>query len=179
MSFQIEKSFDFCYGHRVYTQNLIDKNAQCTCRHLHGHNGRVTVRLSSDSLDQTGMVTDFKNLEFFKKILDDDFDHKMILGADDPYLEYVLPKPCGLYCRRVYGEVVIRGLAFLGACEINADLSCLREVSDGIIVIDRVPTSEVLAELFYKILESECPTGVKVDSVSLSETGKSNATYFG
>ncbi len=40
MSWIIDKTFEFCYGHRVWTQKLNGEYAadlKCACRHLHGH----------------------------------------------------------------------------------------------------------------------------------------------
>ncbi len=62
---EIDKAFNFSYGHRVWTQTLNSEfslDSQCTCRHKHGHEGLVKVYLSGNTLEQTGMVTDFKHL---------------------------------------------------------------------------------------------------------------------
>ena len=64
MAHVIDKTFEFCYGHRVWTQKLNGEYAadlKCACRHLHGHEGKMQVFLKSPSgtLDPTGMVTGF------------------------------------------------------------------------------------------------------------------------
>lgn len=88
----IDKQFDFCYGHRVWTQEL-DKeyslDTHTKCRHLHGHQATVVVHLGSDKLDK-GMVTDFKHLGWLNQFLDDYLDHKFILDKNDPILPYLL-----------------------------------------------------------------------------------------
>ena len=59
----ISKTFEFSYGHRVYTQTLnsnYSDDLKCACRHLHGHEGKVLVYLQSDKLDATGKK--FRNL---------------------------------------------------------------------------------------------------------------------
>jgi len=58
------------------------------CAHPHGHNGIAEVELSSEALDDKGMVYDFgelkaKLMEFIEKEL----DHRMILREDDPLVE--------------------------------------------------------------------------------------------
>lgn len=87
---QISKSFDFCYGHRVWAQELnpeFSNNKKCSCRHLHGHNGTVTINLEATKLDNQGMVTDFGNLSWFKTWLKNYVDHKFILDINDPLFE--------------------------------------------------------------------------------------------
>ena len=84
----IDKQFSFCYGHRVWTQELhpefCEKNdTQCKCRHLHGHEGLVHVFLEGTKLER-GMVTDFKHLGWLKNFLDDNLDHKFVLDINDP-----------------------------------------------------------------------------------------------
>jgi 6-pyruvoyltetrahydropterin/6-carboxytetrahydropterin synthase len=89
----IDKSFDFCYGHRVHNQQLDTRfthnNDGClACRHLHGHQGKIKVYLAETTpginIEKTGMVTDFKHLGWFKNFIDDVLDHKMILDINDP-----------------------------------------------------------------------------------------------
>jgi 6-pyruvoyltetrahydropterin/6-carboxytetrahydropterin synthase len=68
MKWSIDKQFDFCYGHRVWSQELnaeFSLDSCLACRHLHGHQGKIKIYLESDSLEN-GMVTDFKNLNWFK-----------------------------------------------------------------------------------------------------------------
>jgi 6-pyruvoyltetrahydropterin/6-carboxytetrahydropterin synthase len=87
--FEIAKQFDFDYGHRVWTQTLDKKysiDVQCVCKHFHGHRGTILLYLEGEDLNPQGMVWDFKNLNFFKKFIDDVLDHKMILDMHDPSL---------------------------------------------------------------------------------------------
>lgn len=103
MKWIIDKSFSFCYGHRVHNQRLNTKftesgDACLACRHLHGHEGLVKVFLEEDldfsgelkegkpisNVEKTGMVTDFKHLGWFKNFLDDTLDHKFIMDLRDP-----------------------------------------------------------------------------------------------
>jgi len=91
----IDKSFSFCYGHRVHNQrldtNFTESGDAClACRHLHGHEGLIKVFLEEEktgiNVQSTGMVTDFKHLGWFKNFIDDTLDHKMILDIKDPLL---------------------------------------------------------------------------------------------
>lgn len=90
---QISKSFDFCYGHRVWSQqlntNFSDDN-KCSCRHLHGHNATVNIYLTAKELNAQGMVTDFKHLGWFKRWLDACIDHKFIVDVNDPLLSTLI-----------------------------------------------------------------------------------------
>ena len=82
----IDKSFDFCFGHRVWSQALDTKyslDGCLACRHLHGHQGKVKLFLGANELHK-GMVTDFKHTNIFKKWLDDIMDHKFIIDRNDP-----------------------------------------------------------------------------------------------
>lgn len=105
MKFIIDKSFSFCYGHRVHNQrldtNFTESGDAClACRHLHGHEGLVKVFLEEDTdfvkianggqtnVQKTGMVTDFKHLGWFKNFLDDTLDHKFIMDLKDPLITH-------------------------------------------------------------------------------------------
>jgi 6-pyruvoyltetrahydropterin/6-carboxytetrahydropterin synthase len=94
----IDKAFDFCYGHRVWSQELDREFAmdECLmCRHLHGHQGRLKIFLSAESLER-GMVTDFKHLNWFKEWLDATLDHKFILDRHDPLFFDLMSHFCDL-----------------------------------------------------------------------------------
>jgi len=86
----IQKSIHMCYGHR-----LMDYSGKCG--HPHGHNGVVEVELSSESLDELGMVCDFNEVkDRLKDFIDRELDHRMLLREDDPLvaaLETVGEKP--------------------------------------------------------------------------------------
>lgn len=76
--YRLVKGIDFCYGHRLM-------NYQGKCRHPHGHNGRVEIELSSETLDDRGMVADFGDIQrILKSWIDQSLDHQMILREDDP-----------------------------------------------------------------------------------------------
>jgi len=79
--YKVTKVIDFCYGHRL-------RNYEGKCKFLHGHNGRVEIDLTSDQLDERGMVLDFNDVKReIKGWLDDALDHKMLLREDDPFIE--------------------------------------------------------------------------------------------
>lgn len=87
----IDKQFSFCYGHRVWSQKLVEEFCEtgdyaCKCRHLHGHEGLVHVFLEGDTLER-GMVTDFKHLGWMKNFIDTWLDHKFVIDFNDPMFE--------------------------------------------------------------------------------------------
>ena len=72
MAHIIDKTFEFCYGHRVWTQKLNGEYAadlKCACRHLHGHEGKLQVYLKSPTgeLEPTAKETDTRHLKKVKK----------------------------------------------------------------------------------------------------------------
>jgi len=76
--FQVTKEIHFCYGHRLL-------NYDGKCRYFHGHNGKVEVQLSSETLDAKGMVRDFTEIkEILQTWIDKTLDHRMLLHKDDP-----------------------------------------------------------------------------------------------
>ncbi len=76
--FQVTRQIDFCYGHRLM-------NYRGKCRHLHGHNGRLTITVESAELDERGMVLDFGEIKaVVSRWIDENLDHRMILRRDDP-----------------------------------------------------------------------------------------------
>ena len=81
--YEIVKHIDFCFGHR-----LIDYQGKCN--QPHGHNGRVEIRLASDTLDEMGMVADFRDVRrSMQAWIDENLDHRMILRRDDPLAEAI------------------------------------------------------------------------------------------
>ena len=78
--FSVTKVIHFCYGHRLL-------NYAGKCRHLHGHNGRAEIELSTKDLDRLGMVEDFTKIKrAIQGWIDENLDHKMIVCRDDPAL---------------------------------------------------------------------------------------------
>jgi 6-pyruvoyltetrahydropterin/6-carboxytetrahydropterin synthase len=76
--FSVIKVIDFCYGHRLL-------NYKGKCKHLHGHNGRLEIEITSNTVDELGMVIDFGEVKrVAKQWIDENMDHKMLLHKDDP-----------------------------------------------------------------------------------------------
>lgn len=79
--FTVEKEIKFCFGHRLM-------GYPGKCSQAHGHNGRAIIVIEQESLDELGMVMDFKELK--RKVvdwIDESLDHSMILQTGDPLID--------------------------------------------------------------------------------------------
>lgn len=184
--YTITKQFDFCYGHRVWSQILnteFSLDSCLACRHLHGHQAKVIVHLQADTLSE-GMVTDFKHLNWFKKWLDDVLDHKFIMDASDPLLSSEISIlfnwttdhfETGVNSdnwERKDGYWVVRPSAYHNL------LPYLKEKYEGFVIVDFVPTSENLSKWLFDIVTAKMkPLGIKVSRVEFFETPKSRSMY--
>ena len=76
--YQVTKTIEFSYGHR-----LLNHNGKC--RYLHGHNGMLEIDVEADALDEMGMVIDFTAVnEVVKTWVAGNLDHRMLLCREDP-----------------------------------------------------------------------------------------------
>lgn len=188
MAHVIDKTFEFCYGHRVHTQKLNGEYAadlKCACRHLHGHEGKLQVFLTNrddgNKLDQTGMVTDFRHTEWLKKWINEYVDHQFILDRSDPLYEQIIGEHVpidpitihkGVNTFEVAGWKVHEGYyKNLTGPEI--------EYYEGFFLVDFVPTSENLSKWIAKLVDIRMrPLNVRVHHVDWWETPKSRSTYY-
>lgn len=176
MKWKISKEFDFCYGHRVWSQTLnteFSLDGCLKCRHLHGHQGKILVYLEANEL-KDGMVTDFKHLNWFKVFLDDVLDHKFILDINDPLYSKLLSD--------VKKEELIKfdeGYYLVDLTKFKDEETYLTELYEGYVLVDFVPTSENLSAWFLKIVQKKMDKlGVKVSHVEFLETPKSKSTFY-
>lgn len=173
----ISKDFEFCYGHRVWSQVLngeYSSNLLCACRRLHGHEAKVTVSLTADQLVD-GMVTDFRHLEWLKRFLNTHVDHQFIIDANDPLFS------------RLVGNVNLLPVQIPGRDEIagyTVDLEGVnvsgaeREMLEGFFVVDFVPTSENLSAWLARVVSIKMrDLGVAVSNVIWWESPKSRSQY--
>lgn len=171
---EIAKEFDFCYGHRVWSQKLKEGYATdlcLSCRHLHGHQGKIIVYIRSDKLED-GMVTDFKHLGWFKKWLDDTLDHKFIMDLDDPLRSNLFPLSYN-------SELQNEGHRIVQPDVYKHLEKELVELYEGLILVPFVPTSENLSKWLLDIIQEKMnPLGVKVSQVKFYETPKSQSNYY-
>lgn len=58
--------------------------AEGHCNMLHGYALAVSIAFVADELDHRNWVQDFGGLKVVKEFLQDTFDHKLLIAADDP-----------------------------------------------------------------------------------------------
>lgn len=177
MIWKISKEFDFCYGHRVWSQELnteFSLDGCLMCRHLHGHQGKIVVHLESQTL-QNGMVTDFKHLNWFKKFVDDNLDHKFIIDINDPLFETLLPHFSDKKNLVAINEYFhIPNLSILSTAKKE-----IIELYEGFVIVDFVPTSENLSAWMLQILQNKMDKlNIKVSCVEFYETPKSKSAFY-
>ena len=176
MHWKISKEFDFCYGHRVWSQTLnteFSLDGCLKCRHLHGHQGKILVYLEAEKL-KDGMVTDFKHLNWFKAFIDDVLDHKFILDSNDPLFKTLIPN--------VSKEDLIsfeEGYSIINLTKFKNEAIHLIELYEGYIIVDFIPTSENLSAWFLQIVQKKMDKlNVKVSHIEFLETPKSKSTFY-
>lgn len=189
MKWIIDKSFSFCYGHRVHNQrldtNFTESGDAClACRHLHGHEGLVKVFLTAQdgakNVAETGMVTDFKHLGWFKNFLDDTLDHKFIMDIQDPLFQTEFPYSFDNVFPMKEGYFVPDMTYVQKFIDDNysdeAEKSAIYEKYEGAIFVDFVPTSENLAAWLLTVVQEKMKdlAGVEVLAVEYWETPKSH-----
>lgn len=177
MKHSISKDFDFCYGHRVWTQTLngeYSDNLKTSCRHLHGHQARVTVTLTADQLT-AGMVTDFRHLEWLKRWLDSWVDHRFVLDRSDPLFQRLVG-PADLHPVLVPGRDVVAGWVPEVADSLTGPE---QELLGGFLIVDFVPTSENLSAWLLRLVQAKMSNlGVTVESITWWETTRSQSTTW-
>lgn len=182
--YNITKEFDFCYGHRVHNQTLnkdYSIDSCLVCRHIHGHQGKIIVNLTAEELTND-MITDFKHLNWFKKWIDDEFDHKFIIDKKDPALSSLFPLLD--FHTNVFLHIPDRKpIINLIYGTINMNLfkdqpKYIQEIYEGLVIVEFVPTSENLSRFFYDMISIKMSElGIQVKSVIFKETPKTSAEY--
>lgn len=71
MRYTISKDFAFSASHQL--DGLPEDHP---CSRLHGHNIIVRVELQASFLHQPGFILDYREMEPFKKYIDDELDHR-------------------------------------------------------------------------------------------------------
>jgi len=174
----IDKQFDFCYGHRVWSQKLDSEysiDGSLSCRHLHGHQGVIKIDLSTEQLAGS-MVTDFKHLNWFKQWLENTLDHKFIIDKNDPLFADMFSH----YCtdanmnkeQFIYHD---EGHWTPDLSVVSDEIDAIVEKYEGMVIVDFVPTSENISAWILTIVQKKMDKlGVNVSAVQFWETPKSH-----
>ena len=117
--FTVCKEFTFAAGHSI-------RGHRGGCENLHGHNYRVRVWVSSEELDDLGMVLDFADLKALAAEVLDPFDHR-VLNEVPPF--DTVNTTAELLSRHVYDEIAARlprerGLAMRRVEVWETDTAC-------------------------------------------------------
>lgn len=181
----ISKDIEFCYGHRVHNQNHNEQYSLSNymkCRHLHGHQGKVTAYLRGTEL-KDGMVTDFLNLNWLKKFLDDYLDHKFILDLNDPLFDAITSIEGSTLSKDKFAPVTLdvapdAVIGWIPKWAQESHYSEDNEFIGGFFFVDFVPTSENLAKWLFDVVDTVMrPLGIEVSGIDWQETPKSVARY--
>lgn len=171
----ISKEFNFEMGHRVWSQKLdhahLSLSTECACKHLHGHSYSIKVNLEAKHLDNSSMVTDFKNLNFVKEFLDSTLDHKFMLDVNDPNFDLIT----GV---KAVSEPVIN---FTNLYDYIWDFNYFDDRTKthikSFVLVNFVPTSENICKYLKQHFQEKIGYIAKVSAVELWETKKSYCRY--
>ena len=76
------------YGHNIGLSACFRQpNAHSHCKFLHGYSLAFKFTFGCNELDERNWVVDFGGLKTLKTMLENTFDHKIVLDQDDPHLK--------------------------------------------------------------------------------------------
>lgn len=140
------------YGHEVGLSACFRQHkATSHCNRLHGYALAVSLKFQAVSLDERNWVMDFGGLKPVKALLEDLFDHKLLVAFDDPHLGY------------------LRGLEALGL----ADLVVMKAVGCEAFA------EHIYFEVRQWMMRSSYYPRVVLVSVEVREHGANSAIYVG
>ena len=127
-------------------------------------------------LDPTGMVTDFRHLEWLKKWINEYIDHQFVLDKSDPLYNQIVGD-------RGLVPVLVPNTDHVAGWQL--DLTGLDpntpeyEYYEGFMIVDFVPTSENLSSWMADLVDIKMkPLNVTVDHIDWWETPKSRSVYY-
>lgn len=179
-NWEIDRSFHFEAGHRVWTQNLnnpeLSLSTDCKCKNMHGHSYTVKLFVGSNNLDDSQMVTDFKNLGFFKQFIDTYLDHKFIIDINDPNFQIITSfSPNRLLLENFVNFTPLSQASVYPLEHYEPQFS---EHMASFTLVDFVPTSENLCMHLKHYAQEQLGDIAKVTAVELWETAKSHCRYI-
>lgn len=95
MSTTVQTQVSFEAAHRLYDVNTYSEDCKAN---IHGHSYKCTIHVSRYSLNEAGMVIDFKLFKkIVKEVIESPYDHSCILRSCDP-----LAEPIRANCKKVH-----------------------------------------------------------------------------
>lgn len=77
------------FGHDLgFSAAFRQWRADSHCRFIHGYALAFRFEFETDELDHRNWVVDFGGLKGLRKMLEDTFDHKLLVAKDDPEIEW-------------------------------------------------------------------------------------------
>lgn len=74
------------YGHEVGLSCCFRQHmAKSHCNRLHGYALAIRIEFEAYELNESHWVVDFGGLKSFKTLLENTFDHKLLIAKDDPH----------------------------------------------------------------------------------------------
>lgn len=148
MYHEIKREFSFEAAHRLHLH-------KGKCQRIHGHSYKVQVHLArpNGTVAKEGMVVDFGELKGFQTLLDEYFDHQLLLYSGDPIVIALR-------------DAIDRGIE--------------QEVLCGLRVIGIIPTAENLAKYIYdmaRVFVDSLSASILVTKVTIAETCTCEASY--
>lgn len=133
--------------------------AHSHCRFIHGYSLAIKFTFETKELDNCGWVVDFGGLKSLKTMMEDTFDHKLLVAEDDPAKDFLLK---------------------LGRC-IPTSMGDALPAADVVVV--PATGCEAFARLIYEcteqwLLDAGFAPRCRLVSVQVSEHGANSATYL-
>jgi 6-pyruvoyltetrahydropterin/6-carboxytetrahydropterin synthase len=137
---------------------------------------QVYLKSPEGKLDPTGMVTDFRHLEWLKKWINTYIDHQFILDKSDPLYNQLIGDR-KLIPALIPDTTYVAGYnIYLGDLEPNTPEY---EYYEGFFIVDFVPTSENLSSWMAELVEVKMSKlNVTVDHIDWWETPKSRSVFY-
>ncbi len=170
-TFTISRKIEIDAAHRVHTHSS-------KCRSLHGHRyviEAVCKGVLSEDGKQTDMVMDYGFLkQCMMETIHHYCDHGLILSVQDKYMLQAFITNFKYYDHEIYSQR--NRLGFWSS--IDSEISTLDATK--VYVIKDVPTAEVLARHWFRILKAKIAQSFGKDilhNVTVHETPNCSATY--
>ena len=135
-------------------------------------------RARAPKLDNTGMVTDFRHLEWLKKWINEYIDHQFIIDKNDPLFTRMLGEKVDLVPIFVPDTDHVAGWHIHPLYFANMN-GPEQEYYEGFMIVNFVPTSENLSAWMAELVQAKMKKlGVTVHHIDWWETPKSRSVFY-